>query len=68
MTAEELIDDLLEYRRMPAGQKARMKRSRKKPKSGAHRVGLKKRRKVAKKPGAKRKAARYRKKMKSRGH
>ncbi len=66
--AEELIDELLEYKKMPASQKAKMLRARKKPKSGARKSQLRVQRKKAKKPGAKRKAARYRKKMKSRGH
>jgi len=63
----EAEDDLDEYKRMSASQKAKMLRARKRPKSGKHKTQLRVRRKKAKRPSAKRKAARYRAKMKRRG-
>ena len=63
----EAEDDVDEYKRMPAAQRAKMMRARKRPKSGAKATKLRMRRKKAKKPGAKRKRARYAKKMKRRG-
>ena len=67
-TAEELIDELLEFKRMPAAQRAKMARSRKKPKTGQQKMVLKSRRKAAKKPASKTKAKRYRQKTKAFRH
>jgi hypothetical protein len=68
MTAEELIDLLVEYRKMPAAQRMAMMRARKKPKVGKHAQSLRKRRKAAKKPMARMKVKRYRRRMKASGH
>ncbi len=65
ISAHQLIDELIEFKKMPAAQRAKMARARKKPKSGARKASLKKARIKAKKPGAKAKAKKYRRKTKA---